>query len=48
MFVDGDSRRGLLTLRSSPWRGIVATRSELNLNSLWKKSRGIRTAMHPG
>ena len=31
-YVDGDSRRGLRTLRSSPWRGIVATRSELNLD----------------
>lgn len=31
-YVDGDSRRGLNALRSSPWRGIVATRSELNLD----------------
>ena len=31
-YRDGDSRRGLRTLRSSPWRGLVATRSELNLD----------------
>ena len=31
-YVDGDSRRGLRTLRASPWRGVVATRSELNLD----------------
>lgn len=31
-YVDGDSRRGLRTLRASPWPGIVATRSELNLD----------------
>ena len=31
-YRDGDSRRGLRTLRSSPWRGLVATRTELNLD----------------
>lgn len=31
-YVDGDSRRGLRTLRASPWRGVVATRTELNFD----------------
>ena len=30
-YVDGSWRREALTLRASPWRGIVATRSELDL-----------------
>ena len=30
-YVDGRWRRDALTLRASPWRGIVATRSELDL-----------------
>ena len=29
--VDGSWRRDALTLKASPWRGIVATRSELDL-----------------
>ncbi len=30
-YVDGSWRRDALTLEASPWRGIIATRSELNL-----------------
>ena len=30
-YTDGGWRRGALTLKASPWRGIVATRSELDL-----------------
>lgn len=31
-YVDGRWKRQAQTLRSSPWRGIVATRTELNLD----------------
>ena len=30
-YVDGNWRRSALTLKASPWRGVVATRSELDL-----------------
>ena len=30
-YTDGNWRRDALTLKASPWRGIVATRSELDL-----------------
>ena len=30
-YVDGRWRRDALTLKASPWRGIIATRSELDL-----------------